>query len=145
MARQPSAKVRMTRDAFTPRIIAVADGMFEWGKDTIQVAATRAPDSPYDPYPTGEGLPKQGGVLAYVGNKKVAGWHQRGGQPKKPRSLRTTAKQHSVVVAVGFGYPGRFAEGGTIRQAPQPFLEPTKNERASSVPDYVRRAVAKVR
>lgn len=102
----------------------IAEGLFEAGRSIIEIASANAPDSPYDPYPTGEGLPKQGGVLAYIGNQKVNGWSIRGDQPKKPRSLRLVTKQHSVVVAAGFGFPGRFAEGGTIKQAPQPFLGP---------------------
>lgn len=122
----PRAYARMELNAakFDELTRFVADGMFEAGRVIIEQASANAPDSPYDPYPEGEGLPKQGGVLAYIGNLKVNGWSLRGVQPKKPRSLRTVTKEHSVVVAAGFGFPARFAEGGTIRQPPRPFLRP---------------------
>lgn len=126
-ARGVSAKVRLNKAALDDVTYAVADGLFEAGRVIVEIASANAPDSPYDPYPTGEGLPKQGGVLAYVGNQKVDGWSLRGVQPKKPRSLRLITKAHSVVVAVGFGFPARFAEKGTIRHAGEPFLEPARD------------------
>lgn len=121
---------------------AVGDGLFEAAKDVILDAAQHAPDSPYDPYPTGEGLPKQGGVLGYIANKKTHGWSIRGDQPKKPRSIRTATKKHSVLVAAGFGFPGRFAERGTVRMRGRPFLEPAFDRASSSIAAKVA-AVAK--
>jgi hypothetical protein len=126
-ARGVSAKVRLRKAALDDVTFIVADGLFEAGKVIVQRAAAQAPDSPYDPYPTGEGLPKQGGVLAYVGNQKVDGWSIRGPQPVKPKSIRAAAKAHSVLVAIGFGFPGRFAEGGTVKQPAQPFLAPARD------------------
>jgi len=117
--------------------LIVADGLFEAGKQIIELASSRAPDSPYDPYPAGEGLPRQGGVLVYVGNKKTHGWSLRGDQPVKPRSARLTTKLHSVVALVGFGFPARFAEGGTIRERARPFLTPSANEIAPRIPEIV--------
>jgi hypothetical protein len=122
-----SAKVRLRKEALDEVTRLVADGLFEAGKVIVERASANAPDSPYDPFPSGQGLPRQGGVLAYVANGKVDGWSILGTQPAKPRSLRSTSKAHSVVVAVGFGYPGRFAEGGTVRQAAQPFLAPARD------------------
>lgn len=128
---------------------AVAMGGAEWMQEVVTAAAANAPDSPYDPYPLGEGLPKQGGVLAYIGNLKVFGWSIRGDQPAKPRALRLVTKEHSVVIAGGFGFPGRFAERGTIRQAPQPFFEPEFDRRAGSalsqIGERVKPLVARIR
>jgi len=123
---------------------AVADGMFDAARTVVEDAARSAPDSPYDPYPTGEGLPKQGGVLAYIANKKTHGWSIRGDQPKKPRSIRTATKQHSVVVAAGFGFPARFAERGTVRMRGRPFLEPAFDRAATSIAGMIAR-VAKAK
>jgi hypothetical protein len=122
-----SAKVRLRKEALDEVTRIVADGLFEAGKVIVERASAHAPDSPYDPFPTGEGLPKQGGVLAYVGNQKVDGWSIRGAQPVKPRALRSVAQAHSGVVAVGFGFPARFAEGGTLHQPAQPFLAPARD------------------
>lgn len=122
-----SAKVKLNKAALDEITRFVADGLFEAGKEIITRAAANAPDSPYEPFPEGEGLPKQGGVLAYVGNQKVDGWSLRGVQPKKPRSARTGTKEHSVVVLAGFGFPGRFAEGGTLKTPAHPFLTPARD------------------
>lgn len=119
----------------------VADGLFEAARTIIELAAERAPDSPTPtakfPFGAGEGLPKQGGVLVYVGNVKIHGWSIRGDQPKKPRSARLSTKQHSVVALAGFGFPGRFSERGTIRQRAQPFLAPSRDEVAPRIPEIV--------
>ena len=149
-SRGVSAKVRLNKAALDDVTYAVADGLFEAGRVIVEIASANAPDSPYDPYPAGEGLPKQGGVLAYVANQKVDGWSIRGPQPAKPRSLRLIAKAHSVVVAVGFGFPARFAEGGTINHAPQPFLGPARDRLgvqgvANIVGDVVRPRLARSR
>lgn len=137
--RKPSAKVVLAREKFDKLTLGVADGMSDWAQSVITEAGANAPDSPYDPFPTGEGLPKQGGVLAFVGNLKVFGWSLRGIQPRKPRSLRLVAKEHSVVVAGGFGFPARFAEGGTIDQPAHPFLTPVFRRREHEIPEYVAR------
>ena len=118
-------------------VLVVADGLFEAGRTIVELAAERAPDSPYDPYPTGEGLPKQGGVLVYAGNKKTHGWSIRGDQPKKPRAVRDTTKRHSVVAVVGFGFPARFNEAGTIRQPARPFFTPAAREVQPHIPEIV--------
>lgn len=123
----PSARVVLNRSALNAITLIVADGFQEAGRVIVERASADAPDSPYDPYPTGEGLPKQGGVLSYAGNRKVGGWHIRGGQPPKPRAARTITKAHSVTAVVGFGFPARFAEQGTIHTPAQPFLAPARD------------------
>ena len=117
--------------------LAVADGLFEAGRTIVELAATRAPDSPYDPFPAGEGLPKQGGVLVYVANKKTHGWSIRGDQPKKPKAVRDTTKAHSAVAVVGFGFPARFNEAGTINQPARPFFTPSAREVQPHIPEIV--------
>lgn len=131
------ALMQLNLSKFDEVTVAVGDGLFEAAKTVILDASRDAPDSPYDPYPTGEGLPKQGGVLGYIQNKKTHGWSIQGDQPKKPRSIRTATKQHSVVVAAGFGFPGRFAERGTVKMPGRPFLEPAFDRAASSIASTV--------
>jgi hypothetical protein len=132
-----SAKVVLRREKLSEATRIVADGLFEAGKRVILEAAKVAPDSPYDPYPTGEGLPKQGGVLAYVGNDKVNGWSIRGVQPRKPRSARILTKQHSVTVLVGFGFPARLAETGTVDTPAHPWFSPTAARLRGQIPGWV--------
>lgn len=117
--------------------LIVADGLFAAGRTIVELASSRAPDSPYDPFPAGEGLPKQGGVLVYVANKKTHGWSLRGDQPVKPRAARTTTKAHSIVALIGFGFPARFNELGTIRQRARPFFAPAASQVAPRIADIV--------
>lgn len=129
MARKPSARVVLARSALTTLGVAVADGLLEVGRTIVEVADP--PDSPDLPYPTGEGLPLQGGVLVYAEGKKVAGWSQRGLQPKKPRAAETP--KGAVVAIVGFGFPGRFKEGGTVNDPASPFLSPALDQTAPHI------------
>jgi hypothetical protein len=124
MAKGPTKRVRLNRGALDKVTLAVSDGLFELAKQVVTEAGATAPDSPLDPFPTGEGLPKQGGVLGFVNGQKVNGWSLRGTQPAKPRSMRATVKSGVTVVA-GFGHPARFVERGTIRTPAQPFFQPT--------------------
>ena len=141
MARKPSARVVLNRSALDEATLAVVDGFLEVGRTVVELAAEIAPDSPYDPYPTGEGLPKQGGVIVYAGGGKTAGWSTRGGQPKLPRAARPSVKQHSVVAIIGFGFPARFAEKGTVRHRGRPFLTPTRDRVAPRVAEIVGQVV----
>lgn len=121
------SRLRLEQSRLDDVTFIVADGLFEAARVIVEKAAAQAPDSPFEPYPEGEGLPKQGGVLVYAGNKKTHGWSIRGDQPAKPRAVRASTKEHSVVAVLGFGFPGRFAEGGTVNHAAQPFLAPARD------------------
>jgi hypothetical protein len=140
MARGPTARVVLNRAAVDQVMLGSIDGLFELTVTIIEDAATRAPDSPYDPYPTGEGLPKQGAALAYAKGGKVAGWSQRGKQPSKPRAVKP--KDNGFVVIGGFGFPAHLAEGGTIRQPAQPFLTPTLMDHLPEAGPAIARGVA---
>jgi hypothetical protein len=143
----------LNQSALDKVTLAVADGVFEVGRTIIELAAERAPDYPEPtaefPFGAGEGLPRQGGVLVYVGNKKTHGWSLRGDQPKKPRSIRDVVKRNSVVAAIGFGFPARFNELGTIRQRARPFLAPSRDEVAPHAVEIIGRiakpAIARIR
>lgn len=132
-----SKAVRLRRGALDAVVLAVADGLEEAGRVIVEYASASAPDSPDEPYPTGEGLPKQGGVLVYVEGQKVGGWSTRGPQPNKPKAARLLVKQHSVTAIVGFGFPARLQETGTIKQAADPFLAPARDLIGPNVPNIV--------
>lgn len=120
MARGPSTRVVLNRKAVRAVQVAIADGLFEVARTIIEVA------DPPDATPFGAGLVTQGGALAYVGDKKVGGWSQRGTQPKKPRAYKVRG-QGAITAIAGFGFPGRFQEMGTVHHAAQPFLTPAAN------------------
>lgn len=67
----------------------------------------------------GRALADNGGWLAYVDGKRVGGWHE---VTRKPRAFKVRGR--GVSIAVGFSFPARFQELGTVRQPPRPFLTP---------------------
>lgn len=141
MARRPSVKVVLHRETIDAVTLGAIDGLFALAKDVVLEAAAHAPDSPYDPYPIGEGLPKQGGALAYAKGGKIAGWSQRGPQPAKPRALRETSRASGFTVAGGFGFPAHFAELGTIREPARPFLTPALMAKLPEAEPYIAQGV----
>jgi hypothetical protein len=137
MARGPTKRVVLNRQALTQVGLAVAEGMVAVGREILDVADP--PDSPLEPYPLGEGLPKQGGVLGYFDGKKIDGYGQDGKQPKKPR--RADVKR-GITVVVGWGFPARFNELGTVKHPAQPFASPAVDQVSPRVVDIIRRVVS---
>jgi hypothetical protein len=94
------SRLVLNQKKFTELDRVFADGIFALAKEIIVTAAPLAPDSPLEPYPTGEGLPKQGGVLVYLANLKTHGWSLRGDQPVKPsRSSASDIRRDSTRAA----------------------------------------------
>lgn len=117
------SKIAINRSRVDGVMLAVADGMFEVGKQMVEAAATTAPDYPTGRWPINEGLPKQGGVLAYYDGKKVAGYGLDGRQPRPPRAARVS-RSRGIIVIVGWGFPARFNEFGTVKMPANPFFTP---------------------
>jgi hypothetical protein len=123
-------RVDTYRGTFDAVSLGAADGLFEIAKEIVDVASGLAADSPRPPYPLGEGLPRQGGAVAWVGKKKVNNASNDGSQVAKPRSLvlleRETAQGEAVAATAiaGYGFPARFVELGTVDHPAQPFLTP---------------------
>lgn len=113
-----TSRVELNRAAFEAIYVAQADALGEVAQRVLDVV--RVPDAP----PYSEGLIEGGGYIAYVGSKKVGGSTIGGRQIRKPRSLRLDSKSSNQTVAVGFGFPARFVELGTVDTPAQPFLTP---------------------
>jgi hypothetical protein len=137
-----SKRVVFNRSTLDAVLLGSLDGLFELAQEVVLSAAKRAPDSPYEPYPTGKGLPQQGGALGYAAGKKINGWSQLGLQPKKPRGLREASKSGFLVVG-GFGFPAHFAEFGTIHEHARPFLTPALLEKVPDAAIAISRGVRK--
>lgn len=111
MARR--ARVVVNRAALDEVKRGLADGMFALASAVHEEAARNAPDAP----PYGEGLVTHGGAAVWVDGRKV---HET--EPlETPRDLRTSDK---IVGVVGFAFPGRFQETGTVHHGAQPFITP---------------------
>lgn len=132
-----TSRVVTNRKAFDIVTLAIADGLFAVAEEVLTVV--RPPDAP----PYGEGLREGGGAIAYVGNRKVNGTLIAGKQVKKPRKLR--AQPGEPVAAVGFGFPGRFAELGTVDTKAQPFLTPAVMQVVGSNAEVVLSGAIKAR
>lgn len=136
-SRAATSRMRLKQSRLKQIPLAVSGGIFQAGKVIAEEFAKRAADSPLEPYPINEGLPRQVGVLVYVANEKTHGWSRRGDQPKKPRAARETTKALSVVGLVGVGWPGRINETGTIHMNPHPAFVPARDAVAPHVAQIV--------
>jgi hypothetical protein len=108
MARR--TRVVLNRAALDTITLGLADGLGEVALRMLH--ATHPPDET----PFGEGLVDHGATAVWVNGKKI------GGDADKPRALRLD--KPGVTAIVGFGFPGRFQEVGTVHQPARPFLTP---------------------
>jgi hypothetical protein len=127
-----AAKVVLNRAALDELVLKAADGAFEFAKSVIDGA-----DVP-DATPFGEGLVTQGGVIAYVDRKLIATYAKNGDSVKKPRAAKLGK---GIVIIGGFGFPGRFQETGTIKQAAKPFVTPELLAELPGAQDFIKRGV----
>jgi hypothetical protein len=110
-----TSRVVLNRKAFQEVSLAIADGLFAVAEEVLAVVVV--PDAP----PYSKGLVEGGGAIAYLGTKKVNGTTIGGGQIKKPRGVKTAGGATAIV---GFGFPARFVELGTLHSRAHPFFTP---------------------
>ena len=127
MARR--SRVELNRSRLDEVRGGLADGVFDLAQAIGELASSRAPDSPYEPYPTGKGLPEQIGAMVYVDGKRTAEWSARsdGARPNLPRGQQVRARG-GIIGIVGAGFPGLFSEAGTIDMHAHPFMTPSASE-----------------
>lgn len=113
----------MNREALDAITLGAADGLHALGVRVVERARPIAPDAP----PIGKGLPGGGMVVTQVRRKKVAGY---GPTAKLPR--RDPAPKEAVATWIGFTFPGRFQETGTVNMPANPFLTPSLAAEAPS-------------
>jgi hypothetical protein len=128
----------MNREAVDALRLGWADGVQEEAEAIVATAAQRIPDVDI----IGKGLKFSGAAVTYVDGKKVAG---KGTAPRGMASAAAT----SVVTVLGFGFPGRFREVGTVRQPPRPTLTPAMAARVQggmrAIPLRIIKRLARVR
>lgn len=108
--------VRINTD---PVLLAVADGLYAVAQRIGEEASTRAPDEP----PLNVGLPNNWGAMEWALGKVVGARAGAGGSSvTKPRGF--SASRSEAAAVVGFGFPGRFNELGTVHQPARPFFGP---------------------
>jgi hypothetical protein len=99
-------KVVLYRETVDALVLGYADGQQEVGERIIERVDPGVPDR--EPY--GRGLVQSGAAVTYLKGQKVAG---RGTAPRGAQLKRAT-----VMTVVGYGFPGRFLEEGTIYISP---------------------------
>lgn len=103
----------MNRAALAALTLGYADGLHEVGLAVHEAASV--PDAP----PYGRGLIARWGVATVVNRRRVA---SAGPVTNIPRD--GILPPASIGTVVGWGFPGRFLELGTVDTAAQPFLTP---------------------
>lgn len=102
-----------------PLMLHIADAAHATATAIGREASARAPDAT----PYGVGLVDQWGVGSWAFGRLVQ--VETGSGPHvidRPRDLRVT--RAGVDAVVGFSFPGRFQEVGTVHHGAQPFLGP---------------------
>ena len=123
------SRVEVNRAALDEVNRGLADGIFDLARAVAVVASNDAPDSPYEPYPTGKGLPEQGGALVYVGGKRTHEYSTgHPGRPNLPRGIGVRKRIGEITGIVGFGFPAMFNELGTVKMHAQPFVTPAASD-----------------
>lgn len=103
---------------------ANARGLADMGQAILDTA--RVPDAP----PYGRGLIETGAYVVTRDGNDVAG------TAEVPRGQGG----RGAYLAVGYDFPGRFLEGGTIKMAAQPFVGPAADEVIPHKDEYIRKA-----
>jgi hypothetical protein len=112
-------------------------GSLRWAERSSSSRARTRPTRRMTPIPSGRRPTETGRrPSSSVNGAKTAGWSQRGTQPRMPRAAR--GMKQGIVAVVGFGFPARFAEMGTVRTPAQAVLCPgSRSGEAATSPDIV--------
>lgn len=128
MARKVNARTVVNRKALTAIRAGFVDGMENVGRRVLEVAQPNVPDAT----PFGEGLVTSGDYGIWADGRKVAG------TAAKPRGAKV---KQGVTLIVGYGFPGRFQELGTVKMAANPFLTPAMTEVLPGADAFLKPAV----
>jgi hypothetical protein len=123
MARRVSSRTVLNRKALTAIREGHVAGLEAMAQRTLELAQPNVPDDPKTP----EQIVGDYGVWA--DGKKVAG------TGPKPRAVRT---KQGVTMVVGYPFPMRFYEEGTVHQPARPVLTPVMLDVAPDVANFVR-------
>lgn len=104
-----SKSVHLNRAALTALGQGMADGLLAIGQRTLEIAHPNVPDE----VPLEAGLIRKGSYVVYIEKKKVGG-----------TATLSRVNKKGVVLYVGFPFPARFNEIGTVHQPARPFLSP---------------------
>ena len=108
---KPTARTVLNRERLHEVDFALAKGLERLAEDVLE--RTDPPDAPV----YGVGLIENGAYISYVDGKRVGGT-----TGKKPKSFKVRGQ--GVSIAVGFPFPARFNEIGTVKQPARPFFAP---------------------
>jgi hypothetical protein len=112
--RRVSKRVALYRETVDAMLLGMLDGAQAVGEAIVARATPSVPDRP----PFGRGLIASGTAVTYLDGKVVAG-----PAPGKIRAGRGAVPKASGTV-VGWGFPGRFLNNGTIYIPPSNWVTP---------------------
>lgn len=128
MARKISSRTVLNRKALTAIREGAVAGLEDLGKAVLATAHPHVPDD----LPYGVGLIVEGDYGVWSDGKKVAG------NGSKPRSVKT---REGVTLVVGFPFPMRLYELGSVHQPSRPVLTPAMLEEIPGTESFIRPAV----
>ena len=108
---KPTVRTVLNRERLQELDGALAKGLELLAMQVISSA--NPPDAP----PYGQGLVANGRFISYVDGKRVGG-----DADKKPKAMKVRGR--GIVVGIGYPFPSKFQEMGTVKQPPRPFLTP---------------------
>jgi hypothetical protein len=111
MSYKPTIRTVLNRERLQDVDRAMATGLERLAEDVLERADV--PDAP----PYGVGLIENGAYISYVDGKRIGGTAD-----KKPKSFKVRGR--GVSIAVGYPFPARFNEMGTVKQPARPFIAP---------------------
>ena len=139
---KPTTRTVLNRTRLHELDFGIAKGLEFLAMQVIETA--RPGDAP----PYGQGLVENGRFISYVDGKRIGG-----DADKKPKAMKVRGK--GIVIGVGYPFPARFHEMGTVKQPPRPFLTPAvmsvvgdssavENAVKASVSTYLSKKSAKI-
>lgn len=140
-------KVVLNRKAIDDLTLGAADGLHELAATIIEEAEVPVAAEAHWIKKGVQVAPghtaRTGGSLAFVNGKQVGG-RTRGGRDLEGNVRGTIGSRSAqIVVAGGFGFPGRLIEFGTAETAAHPFLTPALLARVPDAEAFIALAEAK--
>ncbi len=137
------AAIQWNKDAIDALHAGMADGLIELGNKIIADASAIAPRDPEKAAERGVPMMADTGFVSVWGmGKLVYGSAEVAASKNKPRGLKVPVDQ--VVMVAAFASPlSHFAELGTIKETPRPFLTPAVMANVGDAGDYVKGAMSR--
>jgi hypothetical protein len=129
VANRYAVKTTINKRAVKALDDGLAAGLARVGALTIALATPHVPDQP----PYGKGLVEKGAWGVFRDGERLDG----------TADLPRSAPRTGFVLVVGYPFPARFNERGTVHQIARPFVDPAMVEALTRLPEEMKAGVAR--